>query len=289
MRTSIIITLLLLLTQLVSGQQKMPEWFTENMETSIGTWITDNNQYKSENEPFDQYGMDWTWGIGKQSIQGNLYGIIDGKRQATFWEFTQYWDFEKNQGMVIQYGVDGTVGSGTMKPMDGYKHELIQTFTGPNGSFTTSHVSTLKNGTLVTTSFDIAKDGSKKPRRSYTWHITKNNNTMELGTFSISLAVKDIKASKTFYETLGFEMIDGNLDQNWAILKNGSSKIGLFQGMFPSNTLTFNPTNTARNLYQKAKESGLTIMHPNGMDKSEGPASFMTTDPDGNPILIDQH
>ncbi|EZH74181.1 hypothetical protein ATO12_15030 [Aquimarina atlantica] len=111
---------------------------------------------------------------------------------------------------------------------------------------------------------------------------------MNLGIFSISLAVKDIKVSKDFYEKLGFTMIDGNLDQKWAILKNGTSKIGLFQGMFPKNTLTFNSEN-ARDIHKKINGEEIMVTMSNGMDKNEGPASFMITDPDGNPILVDQH
>ncbi len=116
----------------------------------------------------------------------------------------------------------------------------------------------------------------------------KNKKIMDLGIFSISLAVKDIKTSKHFYEKLGFTMIDGNLDQKWAILKNGTSKIGLFQGMFPNNTLTFNSENV-RDIYKKINGEEITVTMSNGMDKNEGPASFMITDPDGNPILVDQY
>ncbi|MDH7447130.1 VOC family protein [Aquimarina sp. 2201CG14-23] len=111
---------------------------------------------------------------------------------------------------------------------------------------------------------------------------------MDVGSFSISLAVKDIIASKEFYNNLGFEMVDGTIDQKWCVLKNGSSKIGLFQGMFPANTLTFAPDN-ARKLYQHMKTKKIKIGISNGMDTKKGPASFMINDPDGNPILIDQH
>ncbi|GAA4274868.1 hypothetical protein GCM10022258_41640 [Aquimarina gracilis] len=259
------------------------------MEQSIGTWITDNAVYKNENEPFDQYGMDWQWSIGKQSITGKLYGIINGKKQGVFWEFRQYWDFDTNKGIVAQYGTDGTIGIGPIVNKENYQTEMIQKFVSPNGSKTKhGHRSTLKNGKLTTSSFDISENGNWKKRRSYIWYITKNKKDMDLGTFSLSLAVKDITTSKGFYEKLGFTMIDGNLDQKWAILKNGNSKIGLFQGMFPTNTLTFSPENS-RSIHDIVKKEGIAIVMSNAMDQKEGPASFMVTDPDGNPILIDQH
>jgi len=122
---------------------------------------------------------------------------------------------------------------------------------------------------------------------------------MNLGTFSISLAVKDIAASLTFYEKLGFEKVGGEISQNWLILRNGETTIGLFQGMFDRNTLTFNPGWTSqaealekfedvRQIQQRLKANGLALT--NEADEStSGPASVTLIDPDGNPILIDQH
>jgi catechol 2,3-dioxygenase-like lactoylglutathione lyase family enzyme len=122
---------------------------------------------------------------------------------------------------------------------------------------------------------------------------------MELGTFSISLAVKDIKASKTFYEKLGFRAFAGDISQNWLILKNGEHAIGLFQGMFERNTLTFNPGwdsnarkletfTDVRELQKQLKAQGVELMSE-ADEGTAGPASFMVMDPDGNPILVDQH
>ncbi len=122
---------------------------------------------------------------------------------------------------------------------------------------------------------------------------------MELGAFSISLAVKDIEVSKAFYEKFGFKVFGGDASQNWLILKNGDHTIGLFQGMFEKNILTFNPgwDNNAReldsftdvrDLQRQLKEQGVELM--NEADESAtGPASFIAMDPDGNPILVDQH
>ena len=122
---------------------------------------------------------------------------------------------------------------------------------------------------------------------------------MELGAFSISLAVRDIEASKTFYEKFGFKVIGGDASQNWLILKNSDHTIGLFQGMFEKNTLTFNPgwdKNAAqvdtftdiRDLQHQLKAQGVELL-TEADEASTGPASFVAVDPDGNPVLVDQH
>ena len=122
---------------------------------------------------------------------------------------------------------------------------------------------------------------------------------MELGTFSISLSVKDLEASRAFYEKFGFTVFAGDASQNWLILKNGAHAIGLFQGMFEKNTLTFNPgwdSNAAeldtftdvRDLQRQLKAEGVELIAEADEDTT-GPASLMAIDPDGIPILIDQH
>ena len=122
---------------------------------------------------------------------------------------------------------------------------------------------------------------------------------MELGNFSISLAVKDIEASKAFYEKLGFKVFGGDQSQNWLILKNGDRNIGLFQGMFENNILTFNPGwnssaqplpefTDVRDLQRQLKANGVTMI-AEADESTTGPGSFMIADPDGNTILVDQH
>lgn len=122
---------------------------------------------------------------------------------------------------------------------------------------------------------------------------------MRLGNFSVSLTVKDIAASRAFYEKLGFTVVSGDQSKNWLVMKNEETKIGLFQGMFPKNTLTFNPGwdsnkatlqefEDARELQKKLKARGLTP-NPAADEATSGPAYFMLIDPDGNPILVDQH
>ena len=131
------------------------------------------------------------------------------------------------------------------------------------------------------------------------WHQNDEGGAMELGAFSVSLAVKDIEASKRFYETLGFSVFMGDQTQNWLIMKNGEHVIGLFQGMFEKNILTFNPGwnsdaqqladfTDVRELQRHLKSLGLSLVSE-ADESSTGPASFMVVDPDGNTILVDQH
>ncbi len=110
---------------------------------------------------------------------------------------------------------------------------------------------------------------------------------MDLGTFSVSLAVKDIGASRAFYEKFGFEVMAGDEAQNWLILKNGDAKIGLFQGMFEHNTLTFNPADV-RAVQKQAKAQGISFMQE-ADEATQGAAHAFLLDPDGNPLLFDQH
>ncbi len=122
---------------------------------------------------------------------------------------------------------------------------------------------------------------------------------MDLGAFSISLAVKDLQASKSFYEKFGFTPFAGDPSQNWLILKNGDHVIGLFQGMFEKNILTFNPGwdqnaqklatfTDVRELQRQLKAQGVQLVQE-ADETTTGPASFVAVDPDGNPILVDQH
>lgn len=122
---------------------------------------------------------------------------------------------------------------------------------------------------------------------------------MQLGAFSISLSVKDIAVSKEFYVKLGFEVTGGDADQGWLVMRNGTSTIGLFQGMFENNILTFNPGwgqdattlmefQDVRDIQSELISKGVAL-DQEADSQSKGPASIMLTDPDGNAILIDQH
>ena len=124
--------------------------------------------------------------------------------------------------------------------------------------------------------------------------------TMDLGNFSVSLNVKDIKASMAFYEKLDFKVVAGKLEQKWIVVQSGNARIGLFQGMFDKNIMTFNPGWTkdketmkefqdVRELQRTLKARGITTIAPEADEKTEGPAYFKVTDPDGNTLLFDQH
>jgi catechol 2,3-dioxygenase-like lactoylglutathione lyase family enzyme len=123
--------------------------------------------------------------------------------------------------------------------------------------------------------------------------------TMQLGNFSVSLTVKDLRASQAFYERLDFRVVGGDVEQNWLILQNGTTTIGLFQGMFERNILTFNPGWTheqetlesfqdVRELQRTLEARGLQLQ-TRADESTDGPASFVLVDPDGNPLLFDQH
>lgn len=126
-----------------------------------------------------------------------------------------------------------------------------------------------------------------------------NDNDMNLGAFSMSLSVKDLKASKEFYENLGFTVFGGGMDQNYLIMKNGNALIGLFQGMFKGNILTFNPGwdenakdvkefKDVREIQRHLKSKGVKLT-TEADESTKGPASIFLSDPDGNVILLDQH
>ncbi len=122
---------------------------------------------------------------------------------------------------------------------------------------------------------------------------------MKLGAFSVSLSVKDLDKSKSFYENLGFVVFAGEMEKNYLIMKNGNSLIGLFQGMFENNILTFNPGwdenanqlddfDDVREIQKKLKTKGIKLEHE-ADESTAGPASFVVLDPDGNAVLVDQH
>ena len=122
---------------------------------------------------------------------------------------------------------------------------------------------------------------------------------MKLGAFSVSLAVKDLKASQAFYEKLGFSHFAGAHEQNYLIMKNGDTIIGLFQGMFENNIMTFNPGwdqsageldsfDDVRDIQKSLRQDGVEIINP-ANEETQGPENFMVSDPDGNVILVDQH
>ena len=129
--------------------------------------------------------------------------------------------------------------------------------------------------------------------------MSNGREKIDLGAFSVSLAVEDLAASRGFYEKFGFEVVGGDASQNWLILRNGDHTVGLFQGMFERNILTFNPGwdkhanpvaefTDVRELQRRLKAEGVSFA-AEADESSSGPGSFVAIDPDGNPILVDQH
>jgi catechol 2,3-dioxygenase-like lactoylglutathione lyase family enzyme len=157
---------------------------------------------------------------------------------------------------------------------------------------------------FIFTSCKDTHEKSQVTNHNETGHINNNMETkktekMKLGAFSISLSVKDLKTSKQFYENFGFTVLAGSMENNYLIMKNENSIIGLFQGMFEGNILTFNPGwdergmeienfKDIREIQAHLKQKGI-ITEEQIDPKTTGPASMMITDPDGNVILIDQH
>lgn len=148
-------------------------------------------------------------------------------------------------------------------------------------------------------SFNLINTDINKAENLVISPVPGNTDSMKLGAFSVSLNVKDLKTSKEFYENLGFTVFGGSMEYNYLIMKNESTLIGLFQGMFEKNMLTFNPGwddnaknlekfNDVREIQKRLKEKGIKITNE-ADEKSSGPASFIVSDPDGNVILFDQH
>jgi lactoylglutathione lyase len=155
------------------------------------------------------------------------------------------------------------------------------------------------NRSLVSNNIEQASKPSGKESVQQQSPASQKEQRMDLGSSSVSLAVKDLEASKAFYEKFGFNVFMGNAAQKWLIMKNGDHVIGLFQGMFEKNILTFNPGwdsnaqnlpsfTDVRELQRQLKAKGVKLILE-ADENSTGPASFMAVDPDGNQILFDQH
>lgn len=154
----------------VSG--KAPDWFLEEIVTLTagdGRWITDNSEYKNEQETFDAYVTEWVASFDGTVMSGRLFGRSNGKDTGNFWEFKQYWHPQRQEVVIEQFGWGGTIGIGTQW-RDGRETKSSQTFFAADGTATqTGHISSFPTSdTHVTESFDIKGD-TWKPRRKYTW------------------------------------------------------------------------------------------------------------------------
>jgi len=171
--SSLVLTAFTVSTAQTVDDAEMPQWFIESMEEATagtGRWIADNEAYQSDDEPWDAYGLEWTWGIGNKSLKGRLFVLQDGEDRGTIWEFRQIWHPGEQKAYLYQYGSDGTVGIGTLRHLGGDKTESVQNFVSPDGStFQVGHRSEQKDGEDHSRSFNILEDGTWEARRSYVW------------------------------------------------------------------------------------------------------------------------
>lgn len=159
-----------------ANPNRMPKWLQDHfafMTTGTGRWITDNSKYKNENEPFDEYVTEWTWGVGKQSIKGRLYALKDKKEVATFWEYRVFWHPKEKRAVFEQFGIAGVFGTGEMRVIesaDGKSENNVElTFYSLDGSsWKDLHKLIERENEHQTQSFDF-KDGSWKLKRTYIW------------------------------------------------------------------------------------------------------------------------
>ena len=154
----------------------LPQWYEDQiafMTQQSGRWIADNSQYKSETEPFDAFGMEWTPGIGGKSLKGRLFALRDGQEVATFWEFRTFWHPGEKEVVILQFGGNGVVGPGTVTSEGPGKTRSVQEFFRPDGGSTkVLHESEQQEGGIrITRAYDLAPDGATIPRRTYIWKV----------------------------------------------------------------------------------------------------------------------
>ncbi|TDR16856.1 polysaccharide deacetylase family protein [Marinicella litoralis] len=150
--------------------QAMPEWFKQEMQNQVGTWQASNAEFQSEAEPFSAYRIEWTWGLGQQSVNGRLFAIHNDQPTGNFWTFKQYWDPAQGQARLIQMGHGGRIGDGFIHPVNEQQLETIQTFSAPGvDAYSERHLNHMTDQGLVTTSFKLDAYGDWQPQRSYLW------------------------------------------------------------------------------------------------------------------------
>ena len=155
----------------ISQENAIPKWFLTELKADVGTWKADNSRHMNDQEPFSEYRLTWTFGINKKSVLGKLYGILDGESTSPFWEFRKFWDAQKQAPGVMQFGTDGTFGSGNITYGNPGETELIQVFVNPDGTqFLAGHRTVyLSDSSHVGTSYRITEEGSWHENRTYTW------------------------------------------------------------------------------------------------------------------------
>lgn len=173
MKQLISLLVLVVLFQYVSFAQQsgLPKWYMEKIQTDEGIWVTDNSQFKNENEPFDKYILSWTLNPLRNSLSGRLYGLTDGQESGTFWDFSQYYDPNTQKVIVMQIGWNGTLGSGPLIATDNGGYDLAQIFTTPDGTTRKEkHTDIKPNKDIeITTSYSFDENSEWIAGRTYTW------------------------------------------------------------------------------------------------------------------------
>ncbi len=162
----------------VAQEASLPRWVSDEWEVwtrNGGVWTTDNRDYKSEQQPYDAFGMEWTWGLGKKSIKGRLYVIKDGKDAGTLWEYRSAWHPVERTVLLYQFGSDGSLGLGTMDSTGPSQSRLAERFFDPSGSTArVGHDHWIKsNQEIDIQSYTISEDGEWKKLRFYVWKHQK--------------------------------------------------------------------------------------------------------------------
>ncbi len=150
-------------------KEVMDDW--EQLTKDGGSWVADNSAYKSDNEPFESYGLTWTWGFAKKSVNGTLYGIRDGKKTGTFFEFKMFYHPKENKVIYYQFGTDGTVGEGEVK-LTGGQSEILTSFYSPGGgTYKQRHEEVVKNGERHSQDYTLTQAGTWEKGRTYIWKL----------------------------------------------------------------------------------------------------------------------
>jgi hypothetical protein len=156
-----------------AAPRQLPTWAQQDWEYwthGSGRWVADNKAYRSENEPFDTYGMEWEWGLGKKTLRGRLFALKGGEEVRTLWQFLSYWHPGEERLVVNQWGGDGTFGTGTQRRTDENATESLERFFAPDGgSFRAGHRTRKLTGEAHVQSYDIAADDVWEERRAYVW------------------------------------------------------------------------------------------------------------------------
>lgn len=154
-----------------------PEWFSAHLEQMVageGRWVTDNSAYMSEQEPFDEYGLEWRWGLGKASVTGRLFGLNDGEEQGTFWQFRVFWHPGEGRAHIYQWGGNGAIAMGHLYSVGSNRVRLEQELMMPDGSVRRiGHDTVHEPGVQDGRSYNISADGTWKEDRHYVWHLKR--------------------------------------------------------------------------------------------------------------------